>query len=858
MRVDKKGKFIFAMGFAFLMITVFFLGNNAIENSVAVSNSMPPHTTIEYGLPYYEDSRGKWINSSTSIYINATDSDGINYTHYEIWGDYDNDGIFETLEKAKDVFDNSIDDNDATPNISIVLNISHSCFHRIHAYSVDKLGNVELTYGPLTKQWNYTFQPIVTHCWITQSAYAKHYKKMVFGSSPTVANLFDEIIGKEIVCGSDEVNNEYPELNYTKDGGIWRCWSTNGSIIWARATETDEARSSPAICDINNDGTPEIATGTTSGWNVEVMRYNGSFLWTFPAYRFKNGPFCWHSSPAVVDVIGGEDLEGKEVIIGNNPYHNVWCFDGDNSDGIDDGITLPRNTDGSSPYFPWKNGDLGVEGIDWDVIWIFNTSDSIIASPAVGDVDKDGYKEVVIGSLDGNIYCINASNGQLRWEYHTNASVFSSAAIANLDEDEQLEVVVGSNDSNLYCIDGLTGNLQWNYSTGGAIYSSPAIGDVDGDGMPEIVFGSFDGNISCLNKDGSLQWNYSTGGAIYSSPALASDRIASPEWPMFRHDCRRSGFYGNSTGEMLHVFIGSDDGYMYKLAGNNGSLISRFFTNGPIHTSPTVADIDGDVSLEILFYDWGGDNKYGWGGRDTFWCLEEPVSPKPDFVHVDNQPPITIKKVMSNDEYNVTADVDIWLNSTDAGNCSSGVKYIHYEIWWDSDKNGAVDTIVENETIYDNGSGDLNNGKGVISILIHLVKAGINEIRWYSVDNVGNMEAKHFQEHKVIVYAPHLTIEKQDSKDPVHPGDYFNYTITITNDGNENAYDVVVTESYDSHVTFISSNPNPSSGNNVWHLGTIQPYQTKTIEIKVRVAKPLPNIMLYNYVNVTCSNGCYN
>ena len=22
------------------------------------------------------------------------------------------------------------------------------------------------------------------------------------------------------------------------------------------------------------------------------------------------------------------------------------------------------------------------------------------------------------------------------------------------------------------------------------------------------------------------------------------------------------------------------------------------------------------------------------GGRDTFWCLEEPVSPKPDFVHV--------------------------------------------------------------------------------------------------------------------------------------------------------------------------------------------------------------------------------
>ncbi|MGC9309035.1 MAG: PQQ-binding-like beta-propeller repeat protein, partial [Thermoplasmatota archaeon] len=442
------------------------------------------------------------------------------------------------------------------------------------------------------------------------------------------------------------------------------------------------------------DGILEIAGGTTSGWNVEVMDNNGNFLWSFPAKRYTAGSYCWHSSPALADIVNSpypEDtsLDGLELIIGNNPYHSVWCFDGDNTDEIDNGITLPRNKDGSSPLFNWYKGDLGVEGRDWDVLWVFENSQPIIASPAVGDIDNDGYKEVVIGSLDGYIYVINGTNGAEKWNFSTGGRVFSSAAIANIDTDPQLEVIVGSNDGFLYCLDGKNGMKQWNYSTAGAIYSSPAVGDINGDGKLDIVVGSLDGKIYCINRTGYELWNYSTNASVYSSPALAgSAAYRAADWPMFRHDCSRTGFFGpQEAGEWLYVFIGSDDGYLYKICGIDGSLIARFPTNGPIHTSPSIADVDGDVAIEIVFYDWGADT----GKRDTFWCLEEPPGAMPtvDTVYVDNVAPIANVSVgqpncEDDSAYCIIPATPITIGGNDLGcNGGVGVENVAYRIFWD-------------------------------------------------------------------------------------------------------------------------------------------------------------------------------
>ena len=465
-----------------------------------------------------------------------------------------------------------------------------------------------------------------------------YYEWGWFGSSPAVADLGPDVNNNgtepdsdlEIITGSDEGAGIFWELGGAEAFGIWRSIDSGGNLEWAKDTETDEARSSPAVIDIDGDGDLEIAAGTTSGCYVEVMNHTGGFVWTFPTLVgfWVSGDFVWPSSPAVADV--DASVSGLELVIGNRWLGNVWCFDGDNSDGIDDGITIAYSD------FPWVDDvgtplPLGSEGTDWDVLWIFNTGHPVISSPAVGDVDNDGTPEVVIGSTDGNVYILDGLSGSIEHAFITGGAVIASAALGNLDGDAYLEIVIGSNDTNIYCFqwNGGIASTEWTYPTGAEVCSSAAIGDVDGDGSLEIVVGSIDGDVFSISTLGIMEWVYATGGAVFSSPALAdADDVSKYEsnWPMFRNNPSRTGLYGMAPPTHLDVYVGSDDGYLYLLDGDSGSLVDRFEAYagpfGGIRTSPSVADIDGDYKLEIVFYDWGTSSTRG---GHTLWCIEDGV-----------------------------------------------------------------------------------------------------------------------------------------------------------------------------------------------------------------------------------------
>ncbi|MFW9820079.1 MAG: FG-GAP-like repeat-containing protein, partial [Candidatus Thorarchaeota archaeon] len=431
----------------------------------------------------------------------------------------------------------------------------------------------------------------------------------------------------EIVTGSDETWGPYQDGVYSN--GVWRTFDSSGNLEWQRGTQTDEARSSPVIIDIDGDGDLEIAGGTTSGWYFQVMDHQGDFIWAFPKLSgtLIGGNFEWPSSPAAADL--DSSVSGVELVIGNRPRGNIWCFDGDNTDGIDDGYTLIPSDFSGWPY------PLGTEGTDWDVLWKFNTGAVIFASPAIGDVDNDGKLEVVIGSTDSNIYVLDGATGALECIFTTGGAVYASAALADLDGDGYLEIIIGSTDNTIYCFQwgGGVGSTEWMYSTSGAVYSSAAIGDIDNDGGYEIVVGSNDGNVYTFNILGGLEWIYSTGGAVYSSPALAERCNIDPydkDWPMFRHNPARTGLYGAAPPTSLDIYIGSDDGFLHLIEGDDGTEIDRFRVNvgwypspqGGIHTSPVVADVDGDKYLEIFFYDWGQGSIYT---GHTYWALEDAI-----------------------------------------------------------------------------------------------------------------------------------------------------------------------------------------------------------------------------------------
>jgi len=94
----------------------------------------------------------------------------------------------------------------------------------------------------------------------------------------------------------------------------------------------------------------------------------------------------------------------------------------------------------------------------------------------------------------------------------------------------------------------------------------------------------------------------------------------------------------------------------------------------------------------------------------------------------------------------------------------------------------------------------------------------------------------------VVESQPVLSLTKTDT-DPVSAGSEFVYTLTYGNDAaaNKTATNVVLTETYAPNTSFVSANPAPNQGDNVWYLGQLLPGASGQVTITMRAASPLPN-----------------
>jgi len=165
------------------------------------------------------------------------------------------------------------------------------------------------------------------------------------------------------------------------------------------------------------------------------------------------------------------------------------------------------------------------------VKWRFPTEKTVAASPAVATVDLPGdgpTRLVVIGSYDGNVYALRASDGTEVWRHavkpHEGASyglIASSATIAEVGGEPRVFVGGGMT---MYSIDAATGERVWEFDAGtgctdcdveterNEILSSPAV-------LPEedlVLFGmdindsppGKGGFYAVSAKDGRLRWYF--------------------------------------------------------------------------------------------------------------------------------------------------------------------------------------------------------------------------------------------------------------------------------------------------------------------------------------------------------------
>jgi len=258
----------------------------------------------------------------------------------------------------------------------------------------------------------------------------------------------------EIVFGSED-HSLYILKN--SGGGLWR-YSTNGAI-----------KSSPAIADIDSDKILDIVIGSDNN-KLYALDYRRFKIWSYQT----NDDVT--STPAVGDIDGDGRME---IIICSNDGRVYYLH-----------------------YIKYTAGkDISMSKLSPG--WTYRTENAIISSPAIADLDGDGNPEIIIGSMDRNLYILTAS-GELIRKYTTNGKIRSSPAVADLDGDGNLEIIFGSDDNLLYVLNS-SGYGWWHYKTNGSIRSSPAVADLDGDGNLEIVIGSEDKKLYVFSMGGLLE-----------------------------------------------------------------------------------------------------------------------------------------------------------------------------------------------------------------------------------------------------------------------------------------------------------------------------------------------------------------
>src|SRR3954454_16269922 len=101
----------------------------------------------------------------------------------------------------------------------------------------------------------------------------------------------------------------------------------------------------------------------------------------------------------------------------------------------------------------------------------------------------------------------------LKWTKDTGPIRESSPVVANLDG--QPDIVVGSLDHNVYALHASDGSTVggWPGNTTSPIASSPAVADTNGDGVPEVFIGTGDnygqnGGFYSFNANGSVRYRF--------------------------------------------------------------------------------------------------------------------------------------------------------------------------------------------------------------------------------------------------------------------------------------------------------------------------------------------------------------
>ena len=147
--------------------------------------------------------------------------------------------------------------------------------------------------------------------------------------------------------------------------------------------------------------------------------------------------------------------------------------------------------------------------IDPELGFNFHSEGEIWSSPTV----EDGV--LYVTSLDGNLYALDASTGNVNWSFDAGNGLATTPVIA-----DDL-VLVGGFDAALFAVNKSNGELAWQFEAANWILATPVV-----DGGVAYV-GDFDGMLYAVNvESGAEEWSMALNrGVIRGSAAVSGDFV---------------------------------------------------------------------------------------------------------------------------------------------------------------------------------------------------------------------------------------------------------------------------------------------------------------------------------------------
>jgi hypothetical protein len=440
-----------------------------------------------------------------------------------------------------------------------------------------------------------------------------------------------------------------------------------GSAGFVSAAVSDQVHesilSSVAVGDLDRDGTVEVVVASTQGqlyvFSAAGVLRPGFPVTTTPAFsdpairneanRLDPGFFA---TPALADLDNDDQLE---IIVGAMDRHlYVWRADGTPQPGfpilvVDRTVTTVNPTTGQVTWNLVGGQPVGSRGT------------KIVASPAVGDIDGDGFLEIVQGT---NEEYVRGESGNV--ELSTFANLFGLSPINGrvyaIAHDGTSSPRVAGNPAGPFLpgwpvkiaifLDDLLPTV------GHGVGQGATLADLDGDGAEEVAVQGNNGPIYVLRGDGASYLGVTAAGKHrtldYDVVAAYPSNSESVDFPMVL------GLLGTPTmadlngDRRLEVVAGTagtrklidsqaparqepGDNQISAWDPQSGHMLSTFprkIEDMMFFGNPTVADLDGDGLPEIVLGSGGGlvhavnhlgAQPAGWPKFTNNWMIPIPV-----------------------------------------------------------------------------------------------------------------------------------------------------------------------------------------------------------------------------------------